>query len=94
MKKIIALLFILIMCGPLLPALLPVTEQQQTVLLSLTEEEHSKEKKEKKEAKECFLSLHSISSFLYLTSSFPHTNEAITEPPYLGYTTPPPNVTC
>jgi hypothetical protein len=92
MKKLISILFILIMCGTLLPAVLPVSKQQQTLLLSMTEEEHTKEIKEKKEVKAIYSSQHTLSSFTYRTSSFPHITEAIVEPPCLAYNTPPPDI--
>ncbi len=94
MKKLVAILFMLILCGTFLPAVLPVSEQQQTLLLSMAEEEHPKDVKEKKEVKEIYASLHSLSSFIYQTSLFPYITEAITEPHWLGCTTPPPDNAC
>ncbi len=80
------------MCCPLLPAVIPTTQEQQLSLLSINEEEHSKAVKDKKDFKDSILNHASVLFLAVASPCYLHTNTAIAEAPLLSSITPPPDV--
>ncbi len=96
MKKLISILFILVMCGPFLPAVLSY-EQKKVVLFSTVEEEQpdgTKKVNGKEETKAVFENHFYLLPSNPVSSSYPNVFLLFSDDPCIGNHTPPPDSVC
>lgn len=98
MKKLIAIFFIVVMCGQLLPSLPLFEKDQHITLISLTEEEHPDHSKIgkalKKESKDFFIPSQLLPAPVAGRLFAPAMAVSLLSPPTLCKPTPPPDTTC
>ena len=96
MKKWIALLFMVVLAGTLLPAVLPL-DGKKIVLFATPEEEQSEIKKDIK-AKDLVLAgwenPFQLFTHMYSRSGYPNIFVLLSDDPYLDHHTPPPDTFC
>jgi hypothetical protein len=96
MKKWISLLFILALCGTLLPAVCSY-DQKKLVLFSTVEEEqpeHGKEVKGKSDIKALLFEQSYLVTATSINSSYPRLFILFSDDPCMGNHTPPPDWFC